>query len=338
MQVADFDYELPESSIAQEAIEPRDASRLLETSTMTDLVFRDFPSLLRPGDLVVVNETKVRAARLLGTRGTGGKTEVFLTRRIDHERWQVLVRPAKKLKMGSVVQVGDLAVTLLSDPAEGVATAALTPSGGLDVEDAIAEAGSLPLPPYFHGHLADSGRYQTMFANTIGSAAAPTAALHFTDRVVNDLAAGGVGIATVDLEVGIDTFRPMTVDDVSDHAIHTERVSVPEETVAAVTAAREAGGRVIAVGTTVVRSLETAADANGLIAPYSGDSDLFITPGYEMRVVDAMLTNFHAPRTTLLVLIGAVLGDRWRGIYQHAIDSGYRFLSFGDAMFAEVDR
>jgi S-adenosylmethionine:tRNA ribosyltransferase-isomerase len=338
MQVSDYDYVLPENSIAQEAIEPRDTSRLLDTSTMRDLVFTDFPSLCNPGDLLVVNETKVRAARLVGSRDSGGSTEVLLTRRIDHERWQALLRPAKKLRTGSTVTIGDVTVTLVSDPIEGVATVQLSSASNRDIEDAIAESGEVPLPPYFHGDLQDPGRYQTMFADTVGSAAAPTAALHFTERVVNDLLETGVRIVRVDLEVGLDTFRPMGDGAVDDHVIHSERMTVGQETVDAVAATRARGGRVIAVGTTVVRSLETAATIDGHVAPYRGDSELFIAPGYSMRVVDAILTNFHAPRTTLLVLMSAILGERWRDVYSHAVDSGYRFLSFGDSMFAVVDR
>jgi S-adenosylmethionine:tRNA ribosyltransferase-isomerase len=338
MLVSDYDYALPEASIAQEAIEPRDSARLLDTSTMRDLLFTDFPSLCRPDDLLVVNETKVRAARLIGSRETGGKTEVLLTRRIDHERWQALLRPSKKLRIGSIVTIRDLTAILLSNPVDGVATIRLMSSGSADIESLIAGAGQLPLPPYFHGKLDDPDRYQTIFAQSVGSAAAPTAALHFTEKVLKELLTRGVRVATVDLEVGLDTFRPMGDGDVADHAIHSERVSVPEATVDAVAETRAAGGRVIAVGTTVVRSLETASTDDRLIGPYRGNSELFITPGYSMRVVDAMLTNFHAPRTTLLVLISAILGDRWRAIYEYAVESGYRFLSFGDSMFAVVDR
>ena len=336
MLVSDFDYPLPQGSVAQSAIEPRDKARLLDTATMSDLEFTDFPGLCRAGDLVVVNRTRVRAARLVGTRATGGKTEVLLTRRMDPDRWQALVRPAKRLAAGSKVAVGDLIVTLLSDPVDGVATVTL--DSDADIETAIAEAGEMPLPPYFHGHLDDPDRYQTMFAEVVGSAAAPTAALHFTQDVVDDLAAREVSFANVELEVGLDTFRPMTDGAVQDHAIHQERVKVPMETVAAVDRTRTTGGRVIAVGTTVVRSLETAASADGTLRPYDGDTDLFIKPGYDFKVIDALLTNFHAPRTTLLVLLAAVLGDDWRSVYSHAIDSGYRFLSFGDAMFAQVKR
>ena len=338
MKVADFEYVLPESSIAQEAIEPRDAARLLDTTTMRDLLFTDFPSLCNPGDLLVVNQTKVRAARLVGVRESGGKTEVLLTARLSEERWQALVRPAKKLRAGSVVTIGNVTATLVDDPIVGIATVHLSTTGSRDIEDAIADVGHIPLPPYFHGHLRDPGRYQTLFADTVGSAAAPTAALHFTDQVVNELLTSGVRIAHVDLEVGLDTFRPMVEERVEDHVIHTERVTVPQETVDAVAATRDVGGKVVAVGTTVVRSLETAAATDGLLTTYRGDSDLFITPGYEMRVVDAVLTNFHAPRTTLLLLISAIVGERWHEVYQHALDAGYRFLSFGDAMFATVDR
>jgi S-adenosylmethionine:tRNA ribosyltransferase-isomerase len=338
MQVSDYDYVLPENSIAQEAIEPRDTSRLLDTSTMRDLVFTDFPSLCNPGDLLVVNETKVRAARLVGSRDSGGSTEVLLTRRIDHERWQALLRPAKKLRTGSTVTIGDVTVTLVSDPIEGVATVQLSSALNRDIEDAIAESGEVPLPPYFHGDLQDPGRYQTMFADTVGSAAAPTAALHFTERVVNDLLETGVHIARVDLEVGLDTFRPMGDGAVDDHVIHSERVTVGRETVDAVAATRARGGRVIAVGTTVVRSLETAATSDGHVAAYRGDSELFIAPGYSMRFVDAILTNFHSPRTTLLVLMSDILGERWCDVYSLGVDCGYRFLSFGDSIFGVVDR
>ncbi len=336
MLVSDFDYTLPDASIAQSAIEPRHDARLLDTTTMSDLVFTDFPGLCRRGDLLVVNRTRVRAARLVGTRSTGGRTEVLLTRRMDPERWQALVRPAKKLAAGSDVTVGDLVVRLLTDPVDGIATVTIVTDG--DVEAAIAAAGELPLPPYFHGHLDDPDRYQTMFADEMGSAAAPTAALHFTQRIVDDLVRSGVELAKVDLEVGLDTFRPMSDGAVGEHAIHRERVKVPADTVAAVNRTRAAGGRVIAVGTTVVRSLEAAAAPDGALQPYDDDTELFITPGYDFRVVDALVTNFHAPRTTLLVLISAVLGDDWRSVYAHAMQSGYRFLSFGDAMFAEVPR
>jgi len=342
MLVSDFDYELPSSLIAQDAIEPRHNSRLLDTSTMRDMTFVELPTLLDEGDLLVVNNTRVRAARLIGRRDTGGRTEVLLTSRIDPERWQALIKPARKVRVGSTITFpGGLSSTVLSDPVDGVATVALIAES--DVEDAIESAGSLPLPPYFHGTLESEDRYQTVFAQHVGSAAAPTAALHFSDQLLGSLDAHGVSVAAVDLEVGLDTFRPMDRGErgagaIADHQIHTEKVTVPAETVEAVAATRSRGGRVVAVGTTVVRSLESAATTGGQIASYDGETDLFITPGYMPKVIDAVVTNFHAPGTTLLVLIAALLGPGWRAVYDHAMISGYRFLSFGDAMYIEVQR
>jgi S-adenosylmethionine:tRNA ribosyltransferase-isomerase len=333
----DFDYELPESAIAQEAIEPRDSARLLVAEGMQDLHFRDLPTLLESGDLVVVNTTRVRAARLIGHRlPGGGKTEVLLTQRVDPDRWTALVRPAAKLHAGSEVECSGLDITLVTDPDEGVATVSISADG--DIEESIASAGEVPLPPYFKGTIEDPERYQTLFADRVGSSAAPTAALHFTPAVVDALTRRGVSIATVELEVGLDTFRPMLEGRVEDHRIHTERIVVPQETVAAVDAVRDAGGRVIAVGTTVVRTLESAATSDGRIEAIDRPTRLFITPGYKPKVVDAVVTNFHAPRTTLLVLLAALMGDRWKSVYEHALSSGYRFLSFGDAMYIEVER
>ncbi len=336
MLVDDFDYTLPLEAIAQVAIEPRDAARLLDTRTMVDRVFSDLPSMLSEGDLVVVNRTKVRAARLIGRRETGGRTELLLTRRIDHERWQALMSPSKKVRIGSTVTIGPIIATLLSDPIEGVATIEMRTDG--DIEQAIQSHGTVPLPPYFHGSLEDPGRYQTMFARVVGSSAAPTAALHFTPGVVAGLRDRGVDIAEVDLNVGLDTFRPMSTDNIDDHRIHSEHISVGRGVVDAVETTRRHGGKVVAVGTTVVRTLESTAIGNGMIAPYEGDTDLFIKPGFTPTVVDAVVTNFHAPRTTLLVLVSTLIGDRWKVAYEHALDSGYRFLSFGDAMFLEVER
>jgi S-adenosylmethionine:tRNA ribosyltransferase-isomerase len=196
----------------------------------------------------------------------------------------------------------------------------------------------VPLPPYFRGTIETPDRYQTVFADRLGSAAAPTAALHFTDDVLDALADRGVSVATVELEVGLDTFRPMAEGKVEDHRIHTERIAVPPDTVSAVDAARERGAKVVAVGTTVVRALESAAADNGRIIEFDGPTSLFIRPGYQPKVVDAVVTNYHAPRTTLLVLLDALMGDRWRSVYRYALANGYRFLSFGDAMYFEVDR
>jgi S-adenosylmethionine:tRNA ribosyltransferase-isomerase len=336
MRVSDFDYELPREAIAQEAIEPRDAARLLVISTMGDHRFSELPALLRPGDLLVVNQTRVRAARLRGRRvDTGGTVELLLLRRIDAERWEALARPARRLRPGISLDFGAIVGEVASPPREGAISVRLTTTEG-DVEDLLPTTGEVPLPPYFAGHLADDDRYQTIFAKTIGSAAAPTAALHFTPRVLEALAARNIGVAEVDLEIGLDTFRPMMGERVADHVIHRERYVIPEEAVRRIDATRREGGRVVAVGTTVVRTLETAADPSGSLRAGEGESDLFIVPGHEFRVVDALITNFHAPRTTLVALVAAAIGPTWRDVYRAALERGYRFLSFGDAML--IDR
>jgi S-adenosylmethionine:tRNA ribosyltransferase-isomerase len=342
LPTSELDYELPDEAIAQSAIEPRDAARLLVTSTLTDRVFRELPDVLIPGDLLVVNRTRVRKARLATTRSdTGGSVEALLLSPLGDGRWQVMLRPARRIRLGvTLVTRADalgraLSIRILSQPEAGVADASI--DGASDVEEVVADIGELPLPPYFHGTLTDEDRYQTIFAEAVGSAAAPTAALHFTDGVAAALTSKGIGMTAVELEVGLDTFRPVAVDDLRDHEIHTERYTVPHGAAGAIAATRAAGGRVIAVGTTVVRTLESAASGSTVVAG-SGTADLFITPGYRLAVVDALLTNFHAPRTTLIALVATLLGDRWRLAYETAIERGYRFLSFGDSMFIdEID-
>ena len=334
MRVDDFDYELPVELVAQEAIEPRHDARLLVTATMEDRTVADLPALLRPGDLLVVNRTRVRAARLIGTRvDTGGSVEALLLRRVDPERWEVMLRPSRRFRPGVALRFDRITGEVLSMPDEGVAVVRLT-AGDADVDDLLPEVGSLPLPPYFHGELADPERYQTVFAKDIGSAAAPTAGLHFTRPLLDRLAAAGIGLAEVDLDVGLDTFRPMTVDVVAEHRIHRERYEVPDETAVSVADTRRSGGRVVAVGTTVVRTLETAG-ASGRVSPGEGWSELFIVPGHRFTIVDAMLTNFHAPRTTLVALVAAAVGPAWRDVYRTAVERRYRFLSFGDAMLID---
>ena len=333
---SDFDYDLSKTAIAQHAIEPRDAARLLVASTLDDLTFTDLPSLLDPGDVIVVNETRVRAARLRATKPTGGVVEVLLTKRRDETTWDAMVRPARKIRAGQTMVAGPVSVTVLTDPDRGVVVVTITGDG--DTDDLLPTIGEVPLPPYFHGRLEDDERYQTMFSKTMGSAAAPTAALHFTAKVVAALADRGVQFARVDLEVGLDTFRPMDDGPIEGHRMHRERYRIPEATATTIAAARDRGNRVVAIGTTVIRTLETAASEDGELHPGSGESDLFIKPGYAFRAFDAAVTNFHAPRTTLLVLIAAILGERWRAVYDHALASEYRFLSFGDAMFVEVPR
>lgn len=333
MKVADFGYDLPEEAIAQEAIEPRHASRLLDTRDMSDHRFLELADLLAPDDLVVVNETKVRAARLIGRRHPGGgRVEVLLLERGDDGTWQALAKPARKLQPGMRLVFGDLQGVVTATGTAGVVHLSIKAD---DVEAAIESAGTVPLPPYFSGELASSDRYQTLFANQPGSAAAPTAGLHFTGDVLESLNLKGIPLATVDLHVSLDTFRPMTVDRVEHHEIHSEWCTVPEATAAAVGEARGRGGRVVAVGTTVVRTLESFAGPDGGVTAGTKSTDLFLKPGSVFRVVDSMVTNFHMPRSTLLVLLAAFMGPRWRSVYETALQRGYRFLSFGDAMYVE---
>ncbi len=333
MRVEDFKYQLPDSAIAQEAIEPRHDSRLLDTRDMSDHRFLDLPSLLHPGDLIVVNETRVRAARLAGRRrDTGGSVELLVLAARPGGLWEALARPSRRLRPGIGIEIEGITAKIVEGPDEGIVVIDLQAS---DVEAAIAQAGKIPLPPYFHGALDDPDRYQTMFARSMGSAAAPTAGLHFTPEVAAGLQQRDIEIAPVDLHVGIDTFRPITAEQIEDHKMHTEWCSIPEATAAAIAATRARGGRVVAVGTTVVRTLETFAEGDGTVSAGEGETSLFLTPGVEFRAIDVLVTNFHVPGSTLVVLVAAFMGDRWRKAYQTALERGYRFLSFGDAMLAE---
>jgi S-adenosylmethionine:tRNA ribosyltransferase-isomerase len=333
MRVEEFKYPLPESAIAQEAIEPRHDSRLLDTRDLSDHRFLDLPSLLRPGDLVVVNETRVRAARLAGRRlDTGGSVQLLLLEARPDGLWEALARPSRRLRPGIVIEIEAIRATIVDGPDEGMVMVDLKAP---DVEGAIDNVGNVPLPPYFRGTLDDPDRYQTMFARTIGSAAAPTAGLHFTEEVATRLRQREIEIAPVDLHVGIDTFRPIATENIEEHVMHSEWCSIPESTAAAVDSARARGGRVVAIGTTVVRTLEAFANGAGTVAAGERETNLFLTPGVEFRVVDALVTNFHVPGSTLVVLVAAFMGDRWREAYQIALQRRYRFLSFGDAMLAE---
>ena len=274
----------------------------------------------------------MRRARLVGTRrATGGQVELLLLEHLADGTWEALARPARRLRPGVVLEFEGLTAEVTSEATEGVVKVRLDAA---DEESAVARVGSIPLPPYFIGELADPERYQTMFATTPGSAAAPTAALHFTPEVVDRIQEKGISIAGVDLHVSLDTFRPMTVDDIEDHEMHTEWCSVPEQTAQAVADTRSAGGRVIAVGTTVVRTLEAKADGDGGVIAGEQRTDLFLRPGSNFQVVDGIITNFHMPGSSLLVLLAAFMGDTWRDAYRTALDRGYRFLSFGDSMFA----
>ena len=338
LRTAEFAYQLPAELIAQSPVEPRDSARLLRGSDLTHWKVRDLPTLLRPGDLVVVNETRVRAARLVGRRDpTGGRVELLLVGR-EGSTWKALLRPARRIRAGSVVVAGPLTARIATDPVAGMVELELELEGGGsgwgDVETAIAEIGQVPLPPYIHRTLEDPERYQTVFGSRVGSAAAPTAGLHLTERTLDGLAERGIGTARVELRIGVDTFRPITVEKVADHEMHSEWIEVPVSTVRRIAETRSAGGRVVAVGTTVVRALETACAGSG-IAPYRGPTSLYITPGYRFGVVDLLMTNFHMPSSSLLVLVAAFVGDSWKRIYRTALDAGYRFLSFGDAMLLQ---
>lgn len=339
MRTAEFTYELPEEAIAQQPVEPRDAARLLDTVTMTDRRFSDLPDLLREGDLLVVNESRVRRARLRGTKvESGGSVEVLLLSR-QGEVWEALLRPARRIREGTRIVFGDrLRATVITAPTGGRGELMFDPEKDSDIESTIAAIGEIPLPPYIQQPITQPDRYQTVYSGPIGSAAAPTAGLHFTDALLDKCRARGVVLTRVELEVGVDTFRPISAELLADHQMHSERVRVPPETADAVNSCHDRGNRVIAVGTTVVRTLEAAARASGRIRPFEGSTDLFITPGYDFKAIDGLITNFHVPGSTLVVLIAAILGEKWRAVYQTALERNYRFLSFGDAMFATVAR
>ena len=348
MKVDDFDFDLPKDLIAQRPASPRDSARLLKVpaaAEFTDHGIGDLPGLLNPGDILVFNDTLVIPARLKGRRTSRGtaKVEVTLTREIGSGRWRTLAKPAKKLGPGDRVEFA-------SDLAEGLAAAVIARNGGEVILDfglerdqlraLLATHGNMPLPPYIKrpelADDADAADYQTMFAKRAGAVAAPTAGLHFTDRLMKALKETGVGHAFVTLHVGVGTFLPVTVEDTRDHLMHAEWGEVSDTAAAAINEARLAGGRIVAVGSTSLRLLETAADGDGRIRPFSGETDIFITPGYEFRTADLMLTNFHLPRSTLFMLVCALAGiERMKDAYAHAIAAGYRFYSYGDASLIE---
>ncbi len=333
LRLSQFVYELPTEAIAQTPLSDRSAARLLDTRDLSDHVYSELPELLEEGDLVVVNSTRVRSARLAMRRvETGGHVEVLLLSLLQDGTWNALVKPARRLRAGIVLEGFGGRALLESDPVEGRVRLTLEPPQGQSGEAWIEAAGEMPLPPYITVSLEDPDRYQTMFADMVGSAAAPTAGLHFTSEIVRALAAKGIGLAHVELRVGIDTFRPIKTDLVSDHQMHSESYSIPQKTAELIEATRQKGGRVVAVGTTVTRTLETAACGDGLVTAGEGASSLFITPGYRLQVVDLMLTNFHVPGSTLVVMISALMGARWREAYSVALERHYRFLSFGDTM------
>jgi S-adenosylmethionine:tRNA ribosyltransferase-isomerase len=324
---------LPEHAIAQHPFEPRDAARLLDTRDLTDHVFSDLPGLLEAGDLVVVNTTRVRRARLTGRRrDSGGAVEVLLLGRQHDGSWRALVKPARRMRRGVALTFGDVGAIVTEDPVDGVIELSFSDEGVLE------SLGSVPLPPYITTELSDPERYQTVYADQLGSAAAPTAGLHFTAEVLGALERRGIGRASVELRVGLGTFRPITADRIEDHRMHAEFCAVPPATATAVTETRRRGGRVVAIGTTTVRTLETYGRDDGTVGAGEGETDLYLRPGSSFRVVDVLVTNFHVPGSSLLVMLAAFMGDGWREAYETALDRGYRFLSFGDAMLCERPR
>lgn len=339
MKVTDFDYELPEALIAQFPVEPRDTSRLLILNKVTGAVehkahFYELVEELNEGDVLVFNNTKVIPARLYGHReGSGGKVEVLLLTPCGENRWECLVKPGKKCPVGQVIVFDErLKATVLDKTDFGGRIVEFTVDGIFD--DIIQEIGEMPLPPYIHEKLEDKERYQTVYAKEKGSAAAPTAGLHFTPELLEKIKAKGVELEFVTLHVGLGTFRPVSVESIEDHDMHSEFYSVSPETAARINDAKAKGRRIIAVGTTSVRTLESASTDDGVLQGTSGWTQIFIYPGYTFKMIDALVTNFHLPQSTLLMLISALAGrEHCLAAYEEAVREKYRFFSFGDAMF-----
>lgn len=344
MDLSEFDFDLPDSLIATRPVRPRSAARMLvaEGATLRDLYVRDLPDVLRPGDRLVLNNTRVIPARLNGVRrrasqhGSGeARISVTLAAPCGDGTWRALARPLRKLAEGEVITFSEaLSARVVAKDAEGVRLA--FDAGGADFDAAIAEAGAMPLPPYIASRRdadeRDREDYQAVFARNPGAVAAPTASLHFDAPLMAALREAGIGFTEVTLHVGAGTFLPVKDADVSKHRMHAEWGEVSQAAADEINATRAVGGRIIPVGTTALRLIETAAGADGNVAPWSGDTDIFILPGYRFRVTDGLVTNFHLPRSTLLMLVSALMGrDRIMRIYSHAIENGYRFFSYGDA-------
>jgi len=335
MKTADFDYDLPPAFIAQTPVEPRDSSRLLvlhrKSGEVEHAVFRDLGRYLQPADLLVLNQTRVIPARLFARKPTGGRVEILLLQRRDLLTWEALVG-GKGLTLGKVLSVEKTALPLQAEVFEVLEGSRRVIRFSQAIEPHLAAIGQMPLPPYIHVPLADPERYQTVYARAVGSAAAPTAGLHFTAGLLAELAQQGIDQAYVTLHVGLDTFAPVTEADPAAHKIHTEWCELPRTAADAVERARQRSGRVVAVGTTSVRTLESAGGESG-VSPYAGHTDLFITPGYRFKCVDAIITNFHLPRSTLIMLVSAFAGrENLLRAYEIAKREGYRFYSFGDGM------
>jgi S-adenosylmethionine:tRNA ribosyltransferase-isomerase len=339
MQLSDFDYELPEELIAQQPLEQRDASRMLlldrNAGVWKDSEFRSLPDYIRQNDVIVVNNTRVFPARLVGQRDpTGGRVEVLLTREVEPDIWEALVRPAHRLKIGARLRFGDLRAEVLDWSTSGLRQ--------LRFDEPLAQRldtlGQTPLPPYIKRpdgtSLADRERYQTLFARERGAIAAPTAGLHFTAEVTNALQARGARLVEITLHVGYGTFEPVRVDNIEDHRVDSEFIQICEEAARAINESRAAGGRVIAVGTTTTRALESALNDDGKVVASAEKTELTILPGHKFRIIDALLTNFHLPRSSLLLLVAAFAGrELTLDAYRHAVIEQYRFYSYGDCMF-----
>ncbi|MBC8535564.1 tRNA preQ1(34) S-adenosylmethionine ribosyltransferase-isomerase QueA [Feifania hominis] len=337
MKLSEFNYDLPPELIAQTPIEQRDESRLLvldrTTGALEHRIFHDLPEYLRPGDVLVLNDSKVLPARLYGVRDTGAVVEFVLLKQLPENRWETLVRPGRRAKPGDHFTFGGglLHGEILEIIEEGIRIVEFSHEGNFFA--LLDEIGSMPLPPYITESLKDNSRYQTVYAKHLGSAAAPTAGLHFTPELLEQIAGMGVLVEYVTLHVGLGTFRPVKEQTVEEHTMHSEWYTVSEETAAAVNAAKAAGGRVIAVGTTSCRTLESATDDSGILQAKSDDTNIFIYPGYRFKMIDALITNFHLPESTLIMLVSALAGkENIFAAYEQAIRRRYRFFSFGDAM------
>lgn len=336
----DFYYDLPEELIAQTPIDPRDHSRLLVYDRATDTVqhkhFYDLPSFLKKGDLLVVNNTRVIPARIFGhIENHESVLEVLLLKRIDYTHWETIMKPARKARLGSVIHFCDELSAVVTEIGEyGARTIEFQFDGVF--EDILDRVGNMPLPPYIKEKLADKERYQTVYSKVEGSAAAPTAGLHFTPELIQKLKDMGVEFATVLLHIGLGTFRPVKEENILDHEMHTEYYEIDEENAEKINKATREGRRVICVGTTSVRTLETVADENGYVRAQKGDTSIFIYPGYKFKCVKALITNFHLPESTLIMLVSALVGrEKTLEIYNEAVKERYRFFSFGDACFFE---
>ncbi len=339
MTVDEFDYYLPEELIAQTPLEQRDHSRLLVLDRHSDNIkhkhFYDIVELLNPGDLLVVNDSKVIPARIFGNRaGTGGLVEVLMLKALEENVWEVLVKPGKKARPGQVLEFQEgMTGTVLEILEDGKRKIRFEHQAAT-IYEVLDRIGKMPLPPYITEQLKDQGRYQTVYARELGSAAAPTAGLHFTDDLLKKVREKGIQIAPVTLHVGLGTFRPVKEKEITNHIMHREYFSIPDETIRLIRETKASGGRVVSVGTTATRTLESGFDEHLNCVQSSGETGIFIYPGYQFKVIDALITNFHLPKSTLMMLVSALAGkDKIMDAYQEAVKEKYRFFSFGDAMF-----